>query len=178
MKRAGILIPTYNRIDLLVKLIQSIQKYTDSNIYEGLILDNSYNKLKLPENFDLKNFKWIKMENNLGNLACNYAIKWISDDCDYIIILNDDVEITGPNWVEKLYSCFEKEDKVGIVGPQISKVMVSGNTFVPGGPAMIDEEYAFIESWCIMLPKQIFQCVGGFSKDDVKIVYENQRVWI
>lgn len=177
----AILITTFNQQKLLENLVNSIYHFTNSREYDITILDNSCGKIRpfhLPisvyDEGGLLTAKevclyWKHSDENIGNLANNYALDLTDKIYDNIIILNDDVEVKSKDWLQKMLLPL-KDKSVGIVGIDISKVRDTGDTFIPDGKAELNEHYAFAESWCIALPLKVFKQVGGFS-DEVKIVY-------
>lgn len=114
--RVAIVIPVYGRIDSLKKLMASMLR--DPN----LALTTTY---FVDDRFDDETSKWlgknvsfpqshvVTCPKNLGfGGAVNYAIDRLSDDFEYIILLNSDIELPA-NWVSRFMAPFEDE-KVGL----------------------------------------------------------------
>jgi GT2 family glycosyltransferase len=56
-------------------------------------------------------------ENTGFSIANNQGIKYaLSLGSKYVLLLNNDVEITEPNWLQELLSVFESDSQVGVVG--------------------------------------------------------------
>ena len=87
----GIITPTYNRPELLLKNIESVkaQKYTN---WVHLIIDDSTNELT--SDLDIGGEKTIYIKNSSNSGVCfsrNRGIDFfISTDVDYIVFLDDD----------------------------------------------------------------------------------------
>lgn len=89
----AIITPTYNRFDLLVRNIESVQKQ-DYPQYEHIIIDDSTGN-KTQENIKHllldKKIRYFKNSSNRWvNYCRNFWIKMLSQDVDYILFLDDD----------------------------------------------------------------------------------------
>ena len=103
-----------DNLDYLQKCIDSIKKYTDLSNIELLVIANGCDKKYRNYLLD-SNIKYIWYDNPLGaTSAINESINH-SYGC-YIIILNQDVEILGKEWLPMLLEPFS-DPKVGITGP-------------------------------------------------------------
>ena len=104
---------------------------------------------------------------------------------EYLLILNDDIEILTKNWLERMLGHFEKPG-VGVVGCRLlypkGTIQHAGVVFVQGHPEHVcrrnrgDEAGYFFSSCaprnfmavtgaCMMTPRQIFLDVGGYNVD-------------
>lgn len=120
MKLVSILIPTYNRRDLVVKTIESALKQTYRNI-EIIISDNcssdgtvDYLK-KLYDNYS--NIKILQNETNIGPV--NNWIKCINNSSGtYSKLLFSDDQIAD-NYIEETVNILESNNDVGFVYTQV-----------------------------------------------------------
>lgn len=120
--KTSIIIPTYNNTDGLIKCINSISKNTSFEETELIIvLNGSGEGIK---NY-LESFKFIPylhilyFEEPIGyTRAINEGLKVAVGD--YIILLNDDIEILDylnvNDWVNKLTEPIKQNNKIGITG--------------------------------------------------------------
>lgn len=121
-KKVSIVIPNMDHIDDLDKCVQSILKSTYQN-YEIVIVENNsrnketfeyYEKIKKLD----ERIKVIKLEINGFNYSriVNFGVE--NSTGDYIVMLNNDVELTAFDWLESMIMYCQRED-VGIVGAKL-----------------------------------------------------------
>lgn len=116
MHKTSIIILTYNNLEYTKLCLESIEKYTDKNQYELIIIDNAstdgtkeYLKTK-------NNIKVIYNTENRGfPIGCNQGIELANKKND-ICLLNNDVIVT-PNWLENLQKSLYSKRTIGAVGP-------------------------------------------------------------
>jgi len=119
--KVGIVILTYNRVEVLKDCLLSILESTYRN-YVVIIVDNA--STDGTSDVIMSQFpsaRLVRSEVNLGytggnNLGIKYALR--KENCDYVFILNDDT-IVNPNSMTKLINVAETNSKIGIVNPKI-----------------------------------------------------------
>lgn len=118
----SIIIPNKDSIEDLNKCISSILKSTYSN-YEIIIVENNsesreifefYNKLE-KNHKNIHIVKYIEKGFNFSKIN-NFARKFAKGE--YILLLNNDVEIISENWIEEMLGICEQKN-VGIVGAKL-----------------------------------------------------------
>lgn len=118
-KKYSILIPTYNKQDLLRKCLNSIISYTDLNDVEIIINSNGCTDGTREMVLNDFGFKLLESDKPIGYAkAINQLIK-VSEG-DYLILLNNDVELLPQSkneWLDKLRQPFEKYDNCAATGP-------------------------------------------------------------
>ncbi|BBI35024.1 glycosyltransferase family 2 protein [Cohnella abietis] len=113
MTKASIIIPTYNRLDLLQNCVSSIRKYTDTP-YEIIIVDNASTDGSA-EWCRREKLAFISLPRNEGfPIACNKGLRLSSGDT--LVLLNNDTVVT-PNWLSNMTAALNSSSDVGIVGP-------------------------------------------------------------
>lgn len=130
--KISILIPNKDNISDLKKCINSIRKSTYQN-YEIIVIENNsildktfkyYQDLEQ----DVK-VKIIKYDENgfnyskINNIGAQYA------NGDYLLLLNNDIEVITPNWLQEMLGICQRPE-VGIVG---AKLLYSDNTVQHAG---------------------------------------------
>ena len=120
--KVSIVVPNKDHIDDLKKLIESMKKTTYKN-YELIIVENNseeketfdyYDKIQNEdsrikvEKFEIKYFNYSSIVNYGANKASG----------DYILMLNNDVEILAEDWIEQMLMYAQRED-VGICGAKL-----------------------------------------------------------
>jgi glycosyltransferase involved in cell wall biosynthesis len=148
--KVSIVIPTYNHCqDFLVPCLESIKKFTDLSQVEVLVVANECidNTREYVTSLG-EPFKLIWFDEGLGyTKATNAGIR--ASIGEFIVLLNNDVvllEQKPNNWIERLLEPFEKNDKMGIVGPHYLR---DPNT-----------DSDFVVFFCVMVRKQVFRDVG------------------
>lgn len=117
--KVSLVIPNKDHIEDLEKLMQSIEKSTYSN-YEVIIVENNSEKeetFAYYEKIQTQNSK-VRVETydiNYFNYSAiiNFGVKKATGE--YVILLNNDIEILTPDWIEQMLMYTQRED-VGICG--------------------------------------------------------------
>ncbi len=192
----SIIIPNKDHVFDLYRCISSIQKSSYKN-YEIIIVENNskedltfryYEELQA---FD--NIKILKYSDEFNYSAINnFAAKHASGE--YLILLNNDVEVISEDWIEQLLMFAQRED-VGCVG---AKLYYPNETIQHGGVVVafkgvaghagmqcnrndagyygrlcyVNNQLA-VTAACLMLSKKIFNEVGGLNEQDLKICFND-----
>ena len=158
--KLSIVIPTALCLDYLKSCLDSIRNHTHCS-YEVILISNSPHNVyaecvkKLSSLY--LNHSVIIYPNFAGYVkTCNIGAK--KSIGDYICIVNDDV-IVGPNWSKNLISILEKNDKIAQVGPMLAHYT---KEFAFSGEKT---PYPYIEGWCFIIPRHIYEEIGLFDPD-------------
>jgi len=192
MTKASIIVLAYNQLENgTIPCIESIYRNTDVNDFELIVVDNNSsdntaNYLKSIEN-KYKNLKIILNKANRGYAGGNNdGIKHASGD--YIVLLNNDTLVT-PDWLPNLLSVFEKDKKIGLVGPVTNNAQdaqcLNFPEILPSNYEEISRKYSIknSEEWfftnrliffCVAIKKEVVEKLGmldenfkrGFFEDD------------
>src|SRR3569832_2398001 len=112
----SIIIPTYNGLGLLRRLVQSIREHTNEAVtpYELIIVDNGSQDGTAQWCID----DWLTLLSLGSNegfpAACNKGLRLAAGD--RLMLLNNDIVAT-PNWLSNLSDGLEQETRIGLVGP-------------------------------------------------------------
>jgi GT2 family glycosyltransferase len=185
----SILIPNKDHIDDLRKCISSILHKTSYVNYEIVIIENNSN---LEETFLY--YEEIKKKSNIKIVAYNgkfnyskinnFAVK--QTDSEYVILLNNDIEIISSCWIEEMLMFCQRKD-VGAVG---AKLYYNNDTLQHGGVILglggvaghshkyfprnhpgysmrlsIQQDLSAVTAACMMIKRTIFEETGGFNND-------------
>jgi len=195
----SIILLTGGKINLLNKCLISILTKTTYQKYKIVVVDNS-NKNETQKYLKAmkkvyKN-KLIFYKNNLKpfnySALCNDAIKKINSE--FIILLNDDIEIITPNWIEEMLMYGQRKD-VGIVG---CKLLYPNNTIQHAGVIFgvyensghafkgipNDVHYYFdfphvvrnvsaVTFACAMIKKNLFDQIGYLDEKNLKVAFND-----
>jgi ADP-heptose:LPS heptosyltransferase/GT2 family glycosyltransferase len=181
----SIIIPTIAANGLVKTCIESIRKKSTYRNFEIVLVDNirgSNRKWKkwFAENADRvvavdEPFNWSRLNNAGRNVARG----------DYLLFLNDDVEVLDPSWLEALLEHAQRSS-VGAVGPKLlypdGKVQHAGQflardgiarhafRFAGGddgayfGFAMMQRNVSSVTGACMMVRTEVFDILGGFDE--------------
>lgn len=185
--RVSIIIPTMGKLDLIKPCLDSLTAITAYKNYEILMLDNSRGRnpdgiaYLRDKEFEViecdEAFNWSRL-NNIG--ACH-------SKADYLLFLNDDIEITDPRWLHELLR-HAMRPGVGTVGGLLlypNGAIQHAGVFIVnfgGGCAhlfhkmMPDEkiyrrldrtvrEVTASTGACLMLSRQKFEAMAGFDEE-------------
>lgn len=184
----SIIIPNKDSIKYLKKAIKSVLKSTYIN-YEIIIVENNSEKAKTFKYYDIiqKNpkIKVIKYEEKGFNYSKinNFAIKQAKGE--YIVLLNNDIKIITPNWLEEMLSLCQR-DEVGIVGAKLlyydKTIQHAGVVIGMGGIAghvnrtipekepgyygrtKVINNYSAVTAACLMTKKELYEKVEGLDE--------------
>jgi len=187
-----IVIINYNNYQDTIECLESLKKinYMDFKI---LIIDNNSNNNSvsiLEESY--KEYKIIKLEENLGFArGNNVGIKEaISNSAQFVLLLNNDT-IVDPNFLNKMIESFYRNSKsnIGIVGAKIYSFYdkqlseAAGNIdffkFITINDANkksdkcdLEKQTSFISGCCMLINKEVFAKVG-LLPDEYFMYYED-----
>lgn len=111
------IIPTLNNVDGLIKLVESLYKFTPHNfniisIFNGT--DEDYVKAKSA--LGNKVHLWVKPHRNLGfGKSMNLGIKLAQTE--FVTVANDDVEIIYEGWWDEVMAIFAETPELGGFNP-------------------------------------------------------------
>lgn len=192
--KVSIVIPNKDQVKTLDQCLKSIEASTYKN-FEILIVENNsvedatfaYYKSIEPDNI-----KVIYWPNEFNYSAINnFAVSRASGD--YLLFLNNDVEVITEDWIEEMVANCQRKD-VGIVGAKLyypdNTVQhagivigiggVAGSVFV-GLPkdytgylhkASVQQDLSAVTAACMMVKRSVYDQVGGFN-EQLKIAFND-----
>lgn len=191
----SILIPNKDQVDSLDKCLRSIEEKTDYHNYEIVIIENNSEKeetFRYYEKISSEKIRVIRWEKEFNYSAINnFGVRHAKGD--YILFLNNDVEIINSDWMREMLShCQRKE--VGIVGARlyypddtiqhggiiVGIGGVAGSVFVglPKGysgymhKAALQLDLSAVTAACMMMKRRVFEEVGGFE-EKLKVAFND-----
>ncbi len=187
----SILIPNKDNRDMLSRCIGSIMQKTTYTNYEILIIENNSTKQETFRYYDMiqKNSKIrvLNYDKKGFNYAAinNFAAKEARGE--YLLFLNNDIEIITPEWIEEMLM-FAMQADVGAVGAKLyypdntiqhagiiiglGKDRCAGgahyraeyDNFGYMGRLCYAQDFSAVTAACLMVSKAIFEEVGGFDE--------------
>ena len=184
----SILIPNRDQKETLEKCLNSIWEKSTYKNYEILIVENNSSS---PEIFNY--YREIEKRPGVQILTWKEGFNYAainnfgekSAAGDYLLFLNNDVEVINPRWIEELLgNCQRKE--VGIVGAKLyypdDTIQHAGTVIGIGGiaghaflnmprsrtgylhKASLQMDLSAVTAACMMMKRQVFKQLGGFEE--------------
>jgi GT2 family glycosyltransferase len=193
----SIVIPSKDRPALLRQCVQSVLDQTRYPHFEILFVDNGTTDpqaLAIIEQLRADaRFKVIQDASPFNYSRLNNAAVRQSRG-EYICLMNNDVEITDPDWLHEMVSVSLQPD-VGIVGARllypdtslqhvgviVGLGGVAGHAF-KGKPsddpcymdrAVLTQEYSAVTAACLLTPRAVYDRVGGLNEDQLTIAFND-----
>jgi GT2 family glycosyltransferase/glycosyltransferase involved in cell wall biosynthesis len=185
----SIIIPVHNHIDLTLQCLKSIQDCGANHSYEVLVVDDcsTDDTLVLLERID--GLRPISNDRNLGfTLSCNRGAA--SAMGTHLVFLNNDT-VVNDGWLDALVGTITSQPRAGMVGAKL--VYPNGRLQEAGGLVWRDgsarnvgrddnpnkpdycylREVDYCSAACILIPRNLFERVGGFDERYAPAYYED-----
>jgi GT2 family glycosyltransferase len=170
---------------LVVNAVRSIvEKSTYKNIEIVLVLDGGYDEEVLENLVALAGdrLRVVPWEEPF-NFSRKMNHGFLHARGDYTLLLNDDVEVISPDWIESMLALAQLPD-VGLVGAMLYfqddtiqhagvtyrdlspihvEVKKARGTIGPDGVLLVDREVAAVTAACALLSRSVYAAVGGFT---------------
>ena len=187
--KISILIPTKDHIEDLDRTIKSVLRKTEYNNYEIIVIENNSENKDTFEYYDeiknkYDNIKVVTWKEGFNYSAINnFGAKYAEGE--YLLLLNNDVEVINKEWLTKMLGLAQRED-VGCVG---AKLYYPDNTIQHGGiivglggaaahahRGFKKNEYGYflrlgithnlsaVTGACLLVKKSVFEEVGGLDE--------------
>lgn len=188
--RISIIIPSHDHASVLRTCIESIEQKSTYDNYEILIIENGSTEKELFDYYDtLKDDKRVRIlywDKGFNFSAINnYGVREATGD--YLLFLNNDIEIKTPDWLEEMLSNFQRDEGIGAVGVKLiypdTTIQHAGVIIRLGGiaghgfsrmenettgyfgRAVLKQDYSAVTAACMMTSRKIFSEVSGFEED-------------
>lgn len=189
--KVSIIIPTRGDVGvgeskpLWLNCIESIIQYTAYENFEIVLITDNEIPLELLDNLTKKSSGFLKIIN--WELPFNFSKKmnwgYTFSDGEYILLMNDDIEVIEPSWLDEMLLLMKKTN-AGMVGATLlfpdGTLQHAGQTIYKGGPTHIarglrredpyvaqfvdsDREVLGVTAACALISSQLYLQCGGFS---------------
>ena len=185
----SVIIPTTGKLDLLGPSLAGVLYGTDYPNLEVLILHNNTRAEAFPYFDILRRDPRIKIVDAQGpfnfSRICNLGAAAASGE--YLLFLNDDVEVTEPDWLDAMVQQAERPE-VGVVGGRLlypdGRLQHAGMFWLAGegggrhsfrraakfdrgyfGLAATQRNVWMVTGACMMIRREHFEAIGGFDEN-------------
>lgn len=187
--KVAIIIPNMDHAETLKTCITSILGKTTYENYEIIIVENNSKKKETFAYYDeLKKLPCIRViiwQGKFNYSAINnFGVKEAKDS-EYVVLLNNDVEIITPNWLQEMLMFAQRKD-VGAVGAMLyypddtiqhagvilglGGVAGHAHKYFPRGSfgymvrATIAQNFTAVTAACVMIPRRVWDKIDGLDE--------------
>ena len=185
----SIIIPSHDHASVLRTCIESIEERSTYDNYEIILIENGSTEKELFDYYEsLKDDKRVRIlywDKGFNFSAINnYGVREAKGD--YLLFLNNDIEIKTPDWLEEMLSNFQRNEGIGAVGVRLlypdTTIQHAGVIIRLGGiaghgfsrmdcentgyfgRAVIKQDLTAVTAACMMTSREVFSKVGGFEE--------------
>ena len=196
--KVSLIIPTRDNVSLLKNCLESIERLTTYRNYEIIIMDNDSVDPATIEYLASTPHRVIPFReefnySRINNVGVSQA------EGEYVLLLNDDTEVISGGWLQAMLEHAQRPE-VGAVGAKLiypdgriqhAGVLVGvGGSWGPGvathshqfypsefagylGTAAKITNYSAVTAACMLLRKSVFDEVGGFDEEDLRVSFND-----
>lgn len=197
----SIIVPTRDKIELLRPCVESLLEKTVYSNFELLIIDNQsvdpdifefYDQLLVVHPEKVRILYYDQPFN--FSAICNFGTKQARGE--FILLLNNDTRVIHGEWLERMMN-HAMRPEVGIVGARLidstsnriqhvgvilgintvaDHIFTSGARFTDAGymgRAQVDQNFSAVTGACMLIPKTIYDEVGGMDEDNLPVMYND-----
>lgn len=196
--KVSVVIPTRDNLSMLRRCVESIERLTTYPEYEILILDNDSSDPETVEYLSATPHRVIPFREEFNYSKVNNFAASLADG-EHLLLLNDDTEVISGGWMEAMLEHAQRAG-VGAVGAKLvypdgliqhAGVLTGvGHSWVPAvathshqhhpadlpgyvGTVSVVRNYSAVTAACMMVPKSVFEEVGGFDEENLGVVYND-----
>ncbi len=187
----SIIIPVYNRYRYTYRCLASLLAMTRDVDYELIVVDDGSNDETSRMLSMVRNIKAFRTDGNVGPLLANNAGARLASG-KYLLFLNNDM-VFKESWLNPLVEMMERDPQIGIVGPKLiygdgtlqqagciawNRLRLSTRHYGAGDDPRRSEynylkEVDYIMGACLLIRRNLFMEIGGFSEEYVPAYYED-----
>jgi GT2 family glycosyltransferase/glycosyltransferase involved in cell wall biosynthesis len=185
----SVIIPVFNQLHFTQACLASLQQHPDAERFEVIVVDDYSSDATSDVIGKIPGVVYLRNERNSGfTSSCNRGATEARGSL--LLFLNNDTAVT-PGWLSALHETFGNVPNAGLVGSKL--VFPDGRLQEAGGIIWKDgsgwnrgkfgdaekPEYNFLRevdycsAACMMIPKSLFERVGGFDSKYSPAYYED-----
>ena len=193
----SIIIPTRDRLDLLIPCVESLLTKTTYTAFELLILDNQSEEAKTHAYFQQiaedSRVRVIPFNHPFNYAAINNYAATLAQG-SLLCLLNNDTVVLTPDWLSEMVSVLHLKG-VGAVGAQLrypsGRLQHAGDLVGGSGCAnhlhgslepddqgymqrvVIRQDLTAVTAACLLTPKALYQTLGGLEQRRLKVAFND-----
>ena len=196
--KVSIIIPFKDKPDLLEGCLESILRNNDYTNFEVIGVSNNSEEPRTHElmqryqtEYDNIRFVDKNVPFNFSQL-CNYGVS--ESNGDYVLLLNNDIEVRSTDWLERLLEHAQRDD-VGAVGGKLffpdgriqhagvvvgmheaaghSHLYFSGDSIGYYGSLMITRDVSAVTGAMLMVSRKKYDEVSGLDEQNLAVAYND-----
>lgn len=172
------------RIDLIVNLVAQLRERTSYPAYEIIVVDNGDLRPAQRTALAAQGCRRMSFGGPTINIPAKLNQGVAASHGDYLLLLNDDIEVADPNWLAGLMAHAIKP-WVGVVGCKLlypdGRIQHAGVVLVDGRPIhvcrkfdrrcrgsfhslAVPRNFSAVTGACMLTPRRVFDAVGGYDE--------------
>lgn len=172
------------RVDLIVNLVAQLRERTNYPAYEIVVIDNGDLRPSQLTALAAQGCRRMSFGGPSINIPAKLNQGVAASHGDYLLLLNDDIGITDPNWLAGLMAHAIKP-WVGVVGCKLlypdGRIQHAGVVLVDGRPVhvcrksdrrsrgsfhslAVPRNFSAVTGACMLTPRRVFEAVGGYDE--------------
>ena len=192
-KKISIIIPVRDRVDLLVRCLDSLTSKTGYAPYEIVVVDNDSQSEEARAYFSQFKHRLLRYGGPFNFSAINnFAVE--QTDSPWLLFLNNDTEVIEGDWLTMMAEHVQRPE-VGAVGPKLlypdDTVQHAGIVVGVGGIAehafrglpaeapgvcrqlQTTRNYSAVTGACLLTRREVFDEVGGFDEERLPVTFSD-----
>jgi GT2 family glycosyltransferase len=192
-KKISIIIPVRDRVDLLVRCLDSLTSKTSYAPYEIVVVDNESRSQEARTYFANFRHRLLRYDGPFNFSAINnFAVE--QTDSPWLLFLNSDTEVIESDWLTMMAEHVQRPE-VGAVGPKLlypdDTVQHAGIVVGVGGIAehafrglpadapgvcrqlQTTRNYSAVTGACLLTRREVFDEVRGFDEERLPVTYSD-----
>lgn len=186
----SIVIPCHGQVPFTLDCLKALRAHASELAFEVIVVDDASSE-PVAEALSgrVRGVRFLRNEKNQGfGASANRGAQ--SADGQYLVFLNNDTEVQ-PGWLARLRETFHRFPEAGLVGVRLvypdGRLQEAGGCIFPDGsaancgrggdpeapPYRYVREVDYCSAACIMVPRLLFQSIGGFDSAYGPAYYED-----
>ena len=196
--KVSVVIPSRDSFPLISRLLETLVGTTNYPALEIVVIDNGSTDARVLQLYDLLRQQGIDFRAEINDEPFNFSRsvnRGVSSTKEkYVCLLNNDIEILGPEWLKEMVSCFDYPG-TGIVGAKLlypdrslqhAGVIVglgdlAGHWFIgrdenfpgPMGRLWTRQSLSAVTGACMLVSRECLDSVGSFDEEIFPIAYND-----
>jgi GT2 family glycosyltransferase len=195
----SIIVPSRDGFELIARTLSGLTDATDYPNFELIVVDNGSVDPRVLALYDMYQDRpsppfFAHIEEAPFNFSRSVNLGAARAGGEFILLLNNDIEITDPNWLKEMVSCFAYPD-TGIVGAKLlypNRTLqhagviaglgdLAGHWFVgeradypgPLGRLAVRQTMSVVTGACMLISRKCLERVGPFDEEQFAIAYND-----